>query len=45
MTRDQLKSGLKTEIKRELFFYYYFFKGTLKDNLTAKNGDVSLITP
>ena len=35
-SRDQRKSSLKTEIRWERFFHYYFFECTLKDTLTAK---------
>ena len=35
-SRDQWKSSLRTEIKWESFFHYYFFECTLKDTLMAK---------
>ena len=43
-SRYQWKSSLKTVIKWEHFFLF-FFEWTLKDNLTTKNGDTSSSTP
>ena len=46
-TRDQRKSSPKREnIDRVSFTVFLrFFECTLKDTLTAKNGDVSSLTP
>ena len=37
--------GGKHFVTHSNFFYYYSFKGTIKNTLTAKNGDASSSTP
>ena len=44
LTKVQWKRAWKQKLNKSVSFNYYFFDCTLKDTLTAKNGDVSSST-